>query len=459
MDKKELEIMAPAGNFECLMAAIEGGADSVYFGVGNLNMRSHSANNFTPDDLAEVVRICSQYGVRTYLTLNIVLYQEDLQPMHEALDAAEAAGVTAVIASDMAAIAYCRQIGMEVHISTQLNVSNVDALRFYAQFADVIVLARELNLRQVRSIYDRILAEPICGPSGKPVRIEMFAHGALCMAVSGKCYLSLQTYGASANRGACYQLCRRGYEVTDLETGNKLNIDNKYIMSPKDLCTIEFMDKIVGAGVKVFKIEGRARSAEYVKKCASCYRRAADAVCDGTYSPELAANLKAELSEVFNRGFWDGYYQGARLGEWSSVYGSHATRKKVYCGKVTNWFDKIGVAEIAVESMPLHLGDHCLATGNTTGVMEFTVNDLRVAVKPAEVAEKGVRCSVAIVPDHLGPRDSSEVEGASGLSKTEGAQGLASTDCSCGEKLPPARLRRGDKIFLWVKTEGQTELS
>ena len=440
MEKKELEIMAPAGNFECLMAAIEGGADSVYFGVGNLNMRSHSANNFQPEDLAEVVRICRQYGVKTYLTLNIVLYQ----------DAAKAAGVDAVIASDMAAIMYCRQIGMEVHISTQLSISNVEALRFYAQFADVVVLARELNLHQVKDIYETILRDGIKGPSGELVRIEMFAHGALCMAISGKCYLSLQTYGASANRGACYQLCRRGYEVTDLETGTSLNIDNKYIMSPKDLCTIEFMDKIIDAGVKVFKIEGRARSAEYVKRCAQCYRQAADAVCDGTYTSELAASLKAELSEVFNRGFWDGYYQGARLGEWSAVYGSSATRKKVYCGKVTNWFDRIGVAEIAVESVPLKVGAHCMATGATTGVIEFTVNDLRVALKPAEEAVKGVRCSVAIVPENPGVRDGEvEITPAPGdVSAGDSVDSRAGAPVNAEGKIP-VRLRRGDKIYIW----------
>lgn len=450
MEKKELEIMAPAGNFECLMAAIEGGADSVYFGVGNLNMRSHSANNFQPEDLAEVVRICRQYGVKTYLTLNIVLYQEDIEPSHRALDAAKAAGVDAVIASDMAAIMYCRQIGMEVHISTQLSISNVEALRFYAQFADVVVLARELNLNQVKDIYETILRDGIKGPSGELVRIEMFAHGALCMAISGKCYLSLQTYGASANRGACYQLCRRGYEVTDLETGNSLNIDNKYIMSPKDLCTIEFMDKIIDAGVKVFKIEGRARSAEYVKRSAQCYRQAADAVCDGTYTPELAASLKAELSEVFNRGFWDGYYQGARLGEWSAVYGSSATRKKVYCGKVTNWFDRIGVAEIAVESVPLKVGAHCMATGATTGVIEFTVNDLRVALKPAEEAVKGVRCSVAIVPENPGVRDGEvEITPAPGdVSAGDSVESRAGASVNAEGKIP-VRLRRGDKIYIW----------
>lgn len=417
MERKELEIMAPAGNFECLRAAIQGGADSVYFGVGHLNMRSHSANNFQPEDLSEVVRICREAGVKSYMTLNIVLYQEDLEPMRKALDAALAAGVDAIIASDMAAISYCRKIGLEVHISTQLSISNVESLRFYSQFADVVVLARELNLDQVKEIYETVVRENICGPSGKLVRIEMFAHGALCMAISGKCYLSLHTYGASANRGACYQICRRGYEVTDLETGNKLNIDNKYIMSPKDLCTIDFMDRIIESGVKVFKIEGRARSAEYVKRCASCYRRAADAVCDGTYSPELAASLKEELSEVFNRGFWDGYYQGAYLGQWSDVYGSQATLKKVYCGKVTNWFDRIGVVEIAVESAPLHIGDRAMAIGATTGVVEFSVEDMRVSLKSADMAGKGVRCSVAVDPSLC----------------------------------PEGRLRRGDKIYIWEK--------
>lgn len=417
MERKELEIMAPAGNFECLRAAIQGGADSVYFGVGHLNMRSHSANNFQPEDLSEVVRICREAGVKSYMTLNIVLYQEDLEPMRKALDAALAAGVDAIIASDMAAISYCRKIGLEVHISTQLSISNVESLRFYSQFADVVVLARELNLDQVKEIYETVVRENICGPSGKPVRIEMFAHGALCMAISGKCYLSLHTYGASANRGACYQICRRGYEVTDLETGNKLNIDNKYIMSPKDLCAIDFMDRIIESGVKVFKIEGRARSAEYVKRCASCYRRAADAVCDGTYSPELAASLKEELSEVFNRGFWDGYYQGAYLGQWSDVYGSQATLKKVYCGKVTNWFDRIGVVEIAVESAPLHIGDRAMAIGATTGVVEFSVEDMRVNLKSADIAGKGVRCSVAVDPSLC----------------------------------PEGRLRRGDKIYIWEK--------
>lgn len=419
MDRKELEIMAPAGNFECLHAAIQGGADSVYFGVGKLNMRSHSAANFQPEDLAEVVRICREAGVRSYLTLNITLYEEELDAMRSALDAAKAAGVDAVIASDMAAIEYCRKIGLEVHISTQLSISNSQSLRFYSQFADVVVLARELNLDQVRKISDTIGRDNICGPSGRPVRIEMFAHGALCMAVSGKCYLSLHSYGASANRGSCYQVCRRGYEVTDLETGNQLLVDNKYIMSPKDLCTIEFMDKIIASGVKVFKIEGRARSAEYVKRCASCYRRAADAVCDGTYSPEFAAGLKKELAEVFNRGFWDGYYQGAYLGQWSEVYGSQATRTKIYCGKITNWFDRIGVAEISVESVPVHRGDRLMVTGATTGVVEFDAFDLRVNLEAAEVAEKGVRCSVAVDPSIC----------------------------------PDGKLRRGDKVFIWKEKQ------
>ena len=418
MQNNRLEIMAPAGNFECLHAAIQGGADSVYFGVERLNMRSHSANNFKMEDLGEIVRICSEAGVKTYLTLNIVLYNEDLEDMRKTLDAAKKAGITAVIASDMAAIIYARQIGVEVHISTQLSISNAESLRFYAQFADVIVLARELTLTQVKEIKAIIDRDNICGPSGRRVEIEMFAHGALCMAISGKCYLSLHEYGASANRGSCYQICRRGYQVRDIETGNELVVDNKYIMSPKDLCTIEFMDKFIEAGVKVFKIEGRARSAEYVKRCVQCYRQAADAVCDGTYTPELTARLKESLSQVFNRGFWDGYYLGARLGEWSSVYGSQATRKKVYCGKVSNWFDRIGVAEITVESAPLVEGAELMAIGSTTGVVEFRAEDIRVDFKPVSSAGKGERCSVAVCRNIInGPKD--------------------------------ARLRRGDKVYIW----------
>ena len=410
---EKLEIMAPAGSFECLAAAIQGGADSVYFGVGNLNMRSRSAANFAPEDLAEVVRRCHEAGVKAYLTLNITLYPGDMADMRQALVAAREAGVDAVIASDIACIQTCRELGLEVHISTQLSISNVEAVRFYSQFADVVVLARELNLNQVREIVDAIERDRICGPSGELVRVEMFAHGALCMAISGKCYMSLHTFGQSANRGACLQVCRRGYEVTDLETGNQLNIDHEYIMSPKDLCTIEFMDKMVAAGVKVFKIEGRARSAEYVRRCSECYRAAADAVQAGSFTPELAASLKERLAEVFNRGFWDGYYQGARLGEWSSVYGSQASMRKVYLGKVTNWFDRLGVAEIKVETRDLHRGETLMAIGATTGEVEFLADDIRLETEPVELIPQGSLCSVKV--------DGKDI----------------------------ARLHRGDKIFLW----------
>ena len=413
MERKELEIMAPAGGFACLQAAIQGGADSVYFGIGHLNMRSHAAGNFTREDLPEVMRICRAAGVKAYLTLNITLYGEDLVAARSVLEAARDAGVDAVIASDMAVILYCRQLGLPVHISTQLSISNVESLRFYAQFADVVVLARELRLEQVRAIYDAIVSEHICGPSGDLVRIELFAHGAFCMAVSGKCYLSLAAYGASANRGECMQVCRRGYLLTDYETGHEIQVDNKYLMSPKDLCTIEFVDKVVASGVRVFKIEGRARSADYVQVCASCYRRAADAVADGTFTPALGAALKAELATVFNRGFWDGYYMGAPLGEWSAVYGSQATRRKVYVGKVTNWFARIGVAEIQVEATPLQRGEEIMFIGPTTGMVTQLVDDLRVDLLPAEVAPQGIRCSVAVAP--------------------------------AGEVHP----RRGDKVFRW----------
>ena len=438
MISRNLEIMAPAGNFECLHAALQGGADSVYFGVEKLNMRSHSANNFKITDLEEIVRTCSEYGVKTYLTLNIVLYDSDLEDMKRTLEAAKKAGITAVIASDMAAIAYARSIGVEVHISTQLSISNAEALRFYAQFADVIVLARELNLTQVKEIKAIIDRDNICGPSGRKVEIEMFAHGALCMAISGKCYLSLHEYGASANRGSCYQICRRAYDVKDRETGEELTVDNKYIMSPKDLCTIEFMDKIIDAGVTVFKIEGRARSAEYVKKVASCYRRAADAVCEGTYTQELGSQLKKELEEVFNRGFWDGYYQGARLGEWSEVYGSRATRKKVYCGKVTNWFGKLGVAEILVESRSLKVGDKILVIGPTSGVVEYTVPEIRVDLKPVQ---EGVFCSIPIDWSKVVPGAREEELGLCGDS---------CNDTSC-KAIEETRLRRSDKVYIWAE--------
>ena len=410
--------MAPAGNFECLRAAVQGGADSVYFGVGQLNMRSHSANNFALDDLPEVVRICREAGIKAYLTLNITLYGEDLAPMRETLLKAKQAGVDAVIASDMACIAFCREIGMEVHMSTQVNIANAESLKYYSRFADVVVLARELNLGQVRRISDAVAAQDIRGPKGEPVRIEMFAHGALCMAVSGKCYLSLHSYGSSANRGACMQVCRRAYDVSDRENGNRLLIDNEYIMSPKDLCTIEFMDKIIDAGVKVFKIEGRARSAEYVRRCAECYSAAAEAVCNGSYTPELAASLKARLAEVFNRGFWDGYYQGARLGEWSDVYGTHATRRKIYLGKVTNWFSRLGVAEITVETTDLHKGDTLLAIGATTGAVEFVADDIRLALDPVETVPKSSICSIKVEPAAENGRNFE-------------------------------KLHRGDKIFIW----------
>ena len=423
MDPKELEIMAPAGSFDCLLAAIEGGADSVYFGIGHLNMRSHSANNFSREDLPEIMRICRAYGVKAYMTMNITLYGEDLQAAYQTLDTAKAEGVDAIIASDMAVILYCRKVGLEVHISTQLSISNLEALRFYAQWADVVVLARELNLEQVKAIHKGIVEQQIKGPSGNLVRIEMFAHGAFCMAVSGKCYLSLAAYGESANRGACMQVCRRGYLVTDYETGNEIHIDNKYMMSPKDLCTIEFADKFVEAGVKVFKIEGRARSADYVKTTARCYRQAADAVAAGTFTPSLGAALKEDLATVFNRGFWDGYYLGARMGEWSAVYGSHATRTKVYVGKVTNWFARINVVEVQVEATELHKGDEILFIGHKTGILEVTAEDLRVDLEPADTAPQGVRCSIA-VPVAAMPEDKVFDESL----------------------LHP---RRGDKVFIW----------
>ena len=429
MDRKELEIMAPAGSFDCLLAAIQGGADSVYFGIGHLNMRSHSANNFAREDLPEIIRICRAYGVKAYMTLNITLYAEDLQAAYDTLDAAKAAGVDAIIATDMAAILYCRKIGLEVHISTQLSISNIEALRFYAQFADVVVLARELNLFQVKEIHEAILREGIVGPAGKPVRIEMFAHGAFCMAVSGKCYLSLAAYGESANRGACLQVCRRGYVVTDYETGNEIHIDNKYLMSPKDLCTIEFMDKFVDAGVKVFKIEGRARSAEYVRRAVECYRAAADAVADGTYSQEKALEWKSRLAEVFNRGFWDGYYLGAKMGEWSSIYGSQATKRKVFVGKVTNWFSRLGVAEIEVQATELHRGDDLMFIGNSTGIVQITADDLRVDYQPADFCPQGHRCSVAVPLDTM-PEDRANT----------------SPDMVPGERFHP---RRGDKVYIW----------
>ena len=394
---KDIEIMAPAGNFESLMAAAQGGANAVYFGVGNLNMRARAAHNFTTDDLPEIVKICKEYNMRSCLTVNIICYDDELDAVYQLIDAAKQHGISAVIASDMAIIQYARQKGVEVHISTQVNITNIEAVRFYAAFADTIVLARELNLSQVSYIARKISEEQIKGPSGKLVRLEIFCHGALCMAVSGKCYLSLHEYNASANRGACYQLCRRGYTATDNESGKQLVIDNEYIMSPKDLCTIGFLDKIIAAGARVLKIEGRARSAEYVKTTSSCYSQAVQAVFEHQYTPELIAALTEKLSRVFNRGFWDGYYQGARLGEWSEVYGNKSTQRKIYVAKATNYFGDIGVAEFLMETGEINVGDQLLIIGPTTGVLEIKAPEIRVALKPVSKAVKGDYFSM-IVP-------------------------------------------------------------
>jgi putative protease len=386
--------MAPAGSWESLRGAIQGGADSVYFGAGGLNMRAASSANFTADDLAEIVSICREHGLKSYLTVNTILYDRDLPAMRAILDRARAEGVSAVIASDQAAISHARAIGLEVHLSTQLNISNIETLAFYAPFAEVAVLARELNIDQIREISDQIAARDLRGPGGERIRIEMFAHGALCMAVSGKCYLSLHETGHSANRGACRQICRRSYRVEDRETGAELAVENEYIMSPKDLCTIGFLDRLIGAGVRVLKIEGRARSAEYVKRVCECYDEALRAIAEGGYTEERIAGWKKRLAEVFNRGFWDGWYQGQRLGEWTSRYGSSATRRKVYAGRVTNWFDRPGVAEITVEAAPLHRGEPLLVLGETTGVLEFAPGEIHLEGQPVEAALQGVRCSI-----------------------------------------------------------------
>ena len=371
MDKNinDFEIMAPVGSRESLAAAIHAGANSVYFGIGKLNMRSHSANHFTIDDLKEIAETCNAQNIKTYLTVNTVIYGEDITTMHEIIDAAKDANITAVIASDVAVMMYCRQVGVEVHLSTQLNISNIDALKFYAQFADVAVLARELNMDQVKEIHEQIIKQNICGPKGQPIRIEMFCHGAFCMAISGKCYMSLHDANRSANRGECVQICRRSYTVTDNETGNQLEIDNKYIMSPKDLKTIRFIDRMIDSGVRVFKIEGRARGPEYVHTVVTCYREAIQSVLDGTFTEEKKDKWDERLSTVFNRGFWDGYYQGQKMGEWTKEYGNKATEKKVLIGKVMKYFSRLGVAEIAVEANTFAKGDKLLITGNTTGAM------------------------------------------------------------------------------------------
>ena len=388
--------MAPVGSYESLMTAINAGANSVYFGVEQLNMRSKSSNNFTLDDLRNIASICHENGVKSYLTLNTVMYDHDLSMMRKVIDAAKTSEVSAIIASDMAAISYARANDVEVHISTQLNVSNYEALKFYAQFADVVVLARELNMTQVKNIHKQIIAEDLRGPYGEPVKIEMFVHGALCMAISGKCYMSLHENNASANRGACQQTCRKAYVVTEKETGNQLEIDHEYIMSPKDLCTIGFLDKVIGAGVRVLKIEGRARSAEYVKRVVETYNEAVNAILDGTYSKDKIDQWESRLSEVFNRGFWDGYYLGRKMGEWSKVYGSKATKRKVYVGKVTNYFGKLNVAEVQIEAAELHKGDSIVVMGPTTGVVEDVVKEIRVDLEETEKANKGVLCSLPI---------------------------------------------------------------
>ena len=404
MDIQEYEIMAPVGSRESLAAAIQAGAGSIYFGIGQLNMRSHSANHFTIEDLKEIAETCNERGIKTYLTVNTVIYGEDINAMREIIDAAQAANITAVIVSDVAVMVYCRQVGMEVHLSTQLNISNIEALKFYAQFADVAVLARELNMEQVAEIYRQIEEQDIRGPRGELVRIEMFCHGAFCMAISGKCYMSLHDSNRSANRGQCTQICRRSYTVTDNETGNQLEIDNKYIMSPKDLKTIRFIDKMMKAGVRVFKIEGRARGPEYVYEVVTCYKEAIQSVLDGTYTEEKKDKWDERLSTVFNRGFWDGYYQGQRLGEWTKNYGNKATEKKVLVGKVMKYFSKLGVAEIAVEASEIEKEQKMLITGPTTGIMKFDASEIRYDLKPVEKAEKGWRVSVP-VPDKVRPND------------------------------------------------------
>lgn len=404
MDIQEYEIMAPVGSRESLAAAIQAGAGSIYFGIGQLNMRSHSANHFTIEDLKEIAETCNERGIKTYLTVNTVIYGEDINAMREIIDAAKAANITAVIVSDVAVMVYCRQMGMEVHLSTQLNISNIEALKFYAQFADVAVLARELNMEQVAEIYRQIEEQDIRGPRGELVRIEMFCHGAFCMAISGKCYMSLHDSNRSANRGQCTQICRRSYTVTDNETGNQLEIDNKYIMSPKDLKTIRFIDKMMKAGVRVFKIEGRARGPEYVYEVVTCYKEAIQSVLDGTYTEEKKDKWDERLSTVFNRGFWDGYYQGQRLGEWTKNYGNKATEKKVLVGKVMKYFSKLGVAEIAVEASEIEKEQKMLITGPTTGIMKFDASEIRYDLKPVEKAEKGWRVSVP-VPDKVRPND------------------------------------------------------
>jgi len=395
-NRQEYEIMAPVGSRESLAAAINAGAQSVYFGIGQLNMRAHSASTFTIDDLREIAALCHEHGLKSYLTVNTVIYGEDIDTMHRIIDAAKEAEISAVIASDVAVMTYARSIGQEVHLSTQLNISNIEALKFYAQFADVVVLARELNMNQVAEIYRQVVEQNICGPSGELIRIEMFCHGALCMAISGKCYLSLQNANRSANRGECVQICRRGYRVTDIESGTELEIDNKYIMSPKDLKTIRFIDRMMKSGVRVFKIEGRARGPEYVDTVVRCYDEAINAVLNGEFTEEAKDQWDEQLSRVFNRGFWDGYYQGQTFGEWNDSYGSKATEKKIYCAKAIKYFSKIGVAEFQVEAHEIEVGDKLLITGPTTGAVRLDCKEIRYDLKPVQRAEKGWRISIPV---------------------------------------------------------------
>ena len=411
----DYEIMAPVGSRDSLAAALKAGAGSVYFGVEQLNMRSHSANHFTIDDLREIAATCREHGVKSYLTVNTIIYGEDIPLMHQIVDAAREAGITAIIASDVAVMQYCQYPSpstlresssspIEVHLSTQLNISNIEALKFYAQFADVVVLARELNMEQVADIYRQIQEQHICGPSGELVRIEMFCHGALCMAISGKCYMSLDNTGRSANRGACMQICRRSYLVTDRETGTELEIDNKYIMSPKDLKTIRFIDRMMNAGVRVFKIEGRARGPEYVLTVVQCYREAIQSVLDGTFTEEKKDDWDRRLATVFNRGFWDGYYQGQLLGEWNKNYGSNATERKQYIGKGVKYFSRLGVAEFTVEADTFSVGDKMLITGPTTGALYVTASEIHDDHGPVEVAQQGTKVSI-VVPEKVRPSD------------------------------------------------------
>ena len=397
MKLTDFEIMAPVGSYDSLTAAIQAGADSIYFGIEKLNMRAHSASTFTIDDLRQIADICREHQMKSYLTVNTIIYDEDIDLMHQIVDAAREASISAIIASDVAVMQYCRQVGVEVHLSTQLNISNVEALRFYAQFADVVVLARELKMEQVAEIHRHIEEEHICGPGGQQVRIEMFCHGALCMAISGKCYMSLHQANRSANRGECIQVCRRSYTATDNETGHQLEIDNKYIMSPKDLKTVRFIDRLMRAGVRVFKIEGRARGPEYVYQVVRCYKEAIQAVLDGTFTEERKDEWDERLARVFNRGFWDGYYQGQLMGEWNKTYGSNATERKVYVGKATKYYSKLGVGEFQVEATTFQLGDKLLVTGPTTGVMYLTATEIHDNDgRPVSEAPQGQRIAIPV---------------------------------------------------------------